>query len=74
MTRWVLGVLGLTAVGLAATYWQNEPPAGPPWPPEPVVARGQEPPAAAPPAVDVIDLALELELAPVKAEPFVPFD
>jgi hypothetical protein len=73
MTRWVFGVLGLTAVGLAVTYWQNEPPAGPAAPAEPAVARAQQPPSA-PPAVDVLDLALELELAPARAEPFVPFD
>jgi hypothetical protein len=73
MTRWVLVVLALTAAGLAATYWQNQPPAGPARPPDPVVVRAQEPPAT-PPVVDVIDLALELELAPAKAEPFVPFD
>ena len=42
-------------------------------PVEPTTARAQEPPAA-PPAVDVLDLALELELAPARAEPFVPFD
>lgn len=73
MNRWVLGVLALAAVGLGVTVLRNRPAAGPAPPPGPVVARGSEPPEA-PPVVDVIDLALELDLAPAKGEPFVPFD
>ena len=73
MNRWVVGVLAVAAVGLGVTLLRNRPPAAPAPDPEPVTARGAESPAA-PPVVDVIDLALELDLAPAKTEPFVPFD
>jgi hypothetical protein len=70
MTKWVLGVLALMAVGFAVSRM------GPPLPRCPACAVPEEvaePPAPRQTVVDVVDLASELD-RPAAEKPFVPFD
>ena len=69
MTKWVLGVLALAAVGFAASRTRPTP-APCPECAAPVVP---ESPPAVPGVVDVVDLAAELD-KPAAEKPFVPFD
>jgi hypothetical protein len=74
MTKWAIGALAVTTVALVATFYQNQPSNRPANQAEPAVVRNIPTTLDLPPVIDVLDLELELALAPTKCEPFVPFD
>jgi hypothetical protein len=70
MSKWVLGVLALTAVGLAVSRMGPTPAHSPA---SAVPEEVAEPAAPRQTVVDVVDLAAELD-RPAAEKPFVPFD